>query len=53
LLGRVADDGSIVFDPAAPTREPNVWCAMFAEQALRWYADWRDHAAPARIEALV
>ena len=53
LLRRVAHDGSIAFDPAAPTREPNVWCAMFAEQALRWYADWRENATPARIEALV
>ncbi len=53
LIGRVARDGSIVFDPAAPTPEPNVWCAMFAEQALRWYADWRENATPARIEALV
>ena len=53
LLGRVARDGSIVFDPAAAMREPNVWCAMFAEQALRWYADWRENATPARIEALV
>jgi hypothetical protein len=53
LLERVADDGAIVFDPAAPMPEPNVWCAMFAEQALRWYADWRDNAAPARVEALV
>jgi hypothetical protein len=53
LLARVAGDGSIVFDPEAATREPNVWCAMFAEQALRWYAEWRDNAAPARIEALV
>ena len=26
-------------DVSAP--QPNAWCAMFAEQALRWHARWR------------
>lgn len=36
LLARVAADGSIAFQPA-PAPQLNVWCAMFAEQALSWY----------------
>ena len=31
----------------------NVWCAMFAEQALRWYAGWRNGVAPPAAEWLV
>jgi hypothetical protein len=53
LIARVDHEGTIAFDPAADSPEPNVWCAMFAEQALRWFADWRDGAPSARIEALV
>jgi hypothetical protein len=53
LLARVCPDGSIAFDPAAVKPQPNVWCGMFAEQGLRWYADWRDGMHTARIEALV
>ena len=37
LIARVRDDG-IAFDPGRDARESNVWCAMFAEQALRAYA---------------
>lgn len=38
LCARVDAEGRLPFrvDVAAP--QPNVWCAMFAEQALRWYA---------------
>jgi hypothetical protein len=53
LLARVCPDGSIAFGPDAAAPQPNAWCAMFAEQALRWYADWRDGTPTARIEALV
>lgn len=37
LIARVRDDG-IAFDPAREPDESNVWCAMFAEQALRAHA---------------
>lgn len=38
LLERVSADGSVCFRNDSATREPNVWCSMFAEQALRWFA---------------
>jgi hypothetical protein len=41
LIQRVAHDGSIAFRPDGAFRQCNVWCAMFAEQALSWYARWR------------
>lgn len=42
LAARVAADGSLAFRrDAVPL--PNVWCAMFAEQALRW---WETPGAP-------
>lgn len=53
LLARIDRHGTIAFDPVAASPAANVWCAIFAEQALRWYADWRDDASSARIEALV
>lgn len=37
LVARVAADGSIPFRSDAPPLA-NTWCAMFAEQALRWHA---------------
>jgi hypothetical protein len=37
LIARVRDNG-IAFDPAREPDESNVWCAMFAEQALRAHA---------------
>lgn len=45
LLARVADDGSIAFQPVAERPQINVWCAMFAEQALSWYLRWRREPA--------
>jgi hypothetical protein len=42
LLERVGADGSVCFRNDLAQREPNVWFSMFAEQALRWYAQWRD-----------
>jgi hypothetical protein len=37
LAARVGEDGSIPFRTDAPPLA-NTWCAMFAEQALRWHA---------------
>ena len=37
LIARVDAHGHIAFAPGAAA-QPNVWCGMFAEQALRWYA---------------
>ena len=43
LIGRVDAAGRIAFVPdASAAALPNVWCGMFAEQALRWYAAWRE-----------
>ncbi len=53
LIARVDSGGTIAFDPAAAPPQPNAWCAMFAEQALRWFADSREGVSRARIEALV
>ena len=44
LAARVAADGSIPFRTDLPERQPNVWCAMFAEQALRWHGAPQAHA---------
>ena len=41
LLARVHDDGAITFCEGVQPPQRNVWCAMFAEQALSWYARWR------------
>lgn len=46
LVRRVADDGSIAFVEEASPRLCSVWCAMFAEQALSAWSDWRAGAAP-------
>ncbi len=53
LLLRVHEDGSIAFSTDS-NNETNVWCAMFAEQALRLYAAYA-HAQPLpfTVEALV
>jgi hypothetical protein len=42
LIERVDDNGRIAFVPDSEMAYPNVWCGMFAEQALRWYARWRE-----------
>ena len=44
LVGRVGADGAIAFQPSQAGSQGNVWCAMFAEQALAWYADRDRHA---------
>lgn len=41
LTGRVRSDGSIAFREGQAAPQINVWCAMFAEQALSWYGQWR------------
>ena len=38
LIARVDAAGFLPFDTATAA-QGNVWCSMFAEQALRWYAD--------------
>ena len=48
LCARVRSDGAVPFQPGDPPLA-NTWCAMFAEQALRW---WTQSSAPAP-EALV
>lgn len=53
LLTRVSDSGTLAFLPEQDGKLANVWCAMFAEQALRWYAGWRDGKAPPAAEWLV
>jgi hypothetical protein len=50
LVRRVAEDGSIAFVEDASPRLCSVWCAMFAEQALVAWSDWRGGIAP-RITA--
>jgi hypothetical protein len=53
LLNRVGTDGSVSFRIDVAGREPNVWCSMFAEQALRWYAHWSEGAVLPAVEWLV
>jgi hypothetical protein len=38
VLTRIGERDFASFD-AGTSGQPNVWCTMFAEQALRWYAD--------------
>ena len=38
LIDRVSADGSVCFRNDIARPEANVWCSMFAEQALRWFA---------------
>lgn len=51
LAARVTPDGAIAFRPDAQPPLPNVWCAMFAEQALRWHA--ADPAAAPAPQSIV
>ncbi len=41
LAGRVRPDGAIAFQEDRLPAQLNVWCAMFAEQALAWHGQWR------------
>ena len=53
LCARIRKDGSIGFT-AGNAGEANIWCAMFAEQALRLYAaDVIDQHLPFAVEDLV
>jgi hypothetical protein len=38
LVARIDPRGFLPFNADTAT-QANVWCSMFAEQALRWYAD--------------
>ena len=46
LVHRVRADGSISFQPVGEREQINVWCAMFAEQALSWYATQANPSKP-------
>lgn len=46
-------DGSIPFRPHGDAADTNIWCALFAEQALRWWLQLQDGTAKARAEFLV
>lgn len=39
LVERVCANGAMAFQPNQADGGGNVWCAMFAEQALSWYID--------------
>lgn len=49
----VRADGSMPFRPQGGRGDTNIWCALFAEQALRWWIDHQDGKASARGEFLV
>ncbi len=51
LMARVRIDGSIAFRPDSERPQINSWCAMFAQQALDWYARWRSAGALVGISA--
>lgn len=53
LCARVDEDGRLPFRVDIDQPQPNVWCAMFAEQALRWYAQARRGQALPAAEWLV
>jgi hypothetical protein len=53
LVARVSEEGTLSFVPDQNGVLANTWCAMFAEQALRWYARWRDGQALPDAEWLV
>ncbi len=53
VAGEIRADGSIPFRPHGGTGDTNIWCALFAEQALRWWLDLQDGKATARAEFLV
>jgi hypothetical protein len=53
LCARVDDHGRLPFRVDIPDPQPNVWCAMFAEQALRWFARARQGLALPAAEWLV
>jgi hypothetical protein len=53
LLARVGNGSSVSFRIDTADREPNVWCSLFAEQALRWYATWCEGGMLPAVEWLV
>lgn len=53
VAAEIRADGSIPFRPHGGAGDTNIWCALFAEQALRWWINVRDGKATARAEFLV
>lgn len=53
VAAEIRADGSIPFRPHGGDDDTNVWCALFAEQALRWWLALQDGKATARAEFLV
>ncbi len=53
VASEIRADGSIPFRPHGGAGDTNIWCALFAEQALRWWLDLQDGSATARAEFLV
>lgn len=53
VAGEIRADGSIPFRPHGDAGDTNIWCALFAEQALRWWLDVQDGKTTARAEFLV
>ena len=53
LLDRVAADGSVCFRKDVAVREANVWCSLFAEQALRWFVRFQQGRTLPAAEWLV
>lgn len=53
VANEIRADGSIPFRPHGGAGDTNIWCALFAEQALRWWLDLHDGKATARAEYLV
>jgi len=58
LVERVDESGRIAFVqdsfvPDSQRAQPNIWCGMFAEQALRWHAGWCNGQRPPSAEWLV
>lgn len=53
VAAEIRADGSMPFRPHGGAGDTNIWCALFAEQALRWWLDWQDGKTTARAEFLV
>ena len=53
VAAEIRADGSIPFRPHGGDGDTNIWCALFAEQALRWWLALQDGKATARAEFLV
>jgi hypothetical protein len=45
LIARIGEQDYLAFN-AESFGQPNIWCTLFAEQALRWYADAAPRSGP-------